>query len=104
MPHGVLAFHVSNRYFDLRPVVARLALDAHMTAYLGQVTRLTPAESREGKEESVWVVMARQPSDIVALGKDPRWIPASPNLTGAAWTDDYANVLETLKAVHDITF
>ena len=29
-PHGVLAFHISNRYFDLRPVLSRLARDAQL--------------------------------------------------------------------------
>jgi spermidine synthase len=33
-PHGVLAFHITNRYFDLRPVLSRLARDAQLVAYL----------------------------------------------------------------------
>src|SRR6185369_7284571 len=83
-PRGVLAFHISSRYFDLGPVVARLARDAHMVAYFGFGTSVSSAEEIQGKEASVWVVMARKPSDIEALTHDKRWIAADSNVKGAA--------------------
>jgi hypothetical protein len=95
-PHGVLAFHISNRYFDLRPVLSRLARDAHVVAYLRSDFDVTPADARAGKESSQWVVMARRPEDLGGLLNDKNWFPSLPNVTGAAWTDDYSNVLGAL--------
>lgn len=96
-PHGVLAFHITNRYFDLRPVLARLARDAHVVAYLRSGFDVTPAEERAGKVGSHWVVMARQPEDLGGLLQDPQWMASLPTVKGAAWTDDYSNVLGALQ-------
>jgi hypothetical protein len=95
-PHGVLAFNISNRYFDLRPVLSRLARDAHLVAYLQSDDDAAPAEARAGKAESDWVVMARRPEDLGGLLYDTKWTASLPNVTGAAWTDDYSNVLGAL--------
>src|ERR1043166_3859139 len=96
-PHGVLAFHITNRYFDLRPVLARLARDAHVVAYLQSDFDVTREEARAGKEGSHWVIMARRPEDLGALVNDRQWMPSLPNVTGPAWTDDYSNVLGALE-------
>jgi spermidine synthase len=103
-PQGVLAFHISNRYFDLRPVLSRLARDAQMVAYFEFATTVSVAEQIQGREGSVWVIMARKPGDIEALTKDKRWVAADSNVTGAAWTDDYADVLGSLIVAHDVVF
>jgi hypothetical protein len=103
-PRGVLAFHISNRYFDLPPVLSRLARDMQMVAYFGISKNVSPAEQLQGKEESVWVIMARKPGDIESLTHDKRWLPADSNVTGAAWTDDYANVLGSLMISNNVIF
>ena len=77
-PHGVLAFDISNRYFDLRPVLSRLARDAHVVAYLQSDFDVTPAEARAGKEGSQWVVMARRPEDLGGLLNDKQWMRVAP--------------------------
>ena len=33
-PRGVIAFHVSSRFFDLPPVLARIAVDRHLVCYV----------------------------------------------------------------------
>jgi len=103
-PRGMLAFHISNRYFDLQPVLSRLARDAHMVAYFQIATAVSVAEQLQGREGSVWAVLARKPGDIEALTQDKRWIAADPNVQGAAWTDDYADVLGSLVIGHDLVF
>jgi hypothetical protein len=95
-PHGVLAFDITNRYFNLAPVLARLARDAHVVAYFQSDDDATPDEARAGKEESEWVVMARRPEDLGGLLNDTQWM-SLPTVTGAAWTDDYSNVLGALE-------
>lgn len=57
---------------------------------------MTPDEERLGKNLSAWVVMARRPEDLGELLHETKWMASPPNVTGAAWTDDYSNVLGAL--------
>jgi hypothetical protein len=96
-PHGVLAFHISNRYVNLRRVLGRLARDANLAAYVREDRDVTPLETYDGKLPSVWVVMARSSDDLASLAVDTRWLRFPSDVAGRSWTDDYSNVLETLK-------
>jgi hypothetical protein len=100
-PHGVLAFNISNRYFNLGPVLARQARDAPVVAYLQTDYNVTPDEKRLGKNLSIWVVMARRPEDLGGLLHETKWKASLPSVTGAAWTDDYSNVLGALVFTDD---
>jgi hypothetical protein len=93
-PDGVAAFHLSNRFVSLPPVVARLAQEAGAHAVL---------LIDEGKEDdgdsttSDWVLVSRDPNALAAP-EIQRKKPLRPALLpGRAWTDDYTNLLQTLK-------
>src|SRR5262245_10057665 len=58
-PHGVLALHLSNRHFDLEPVVARLARDAGFSPRLRVEGKPSAADQARGYESSSWAVIAR---------------------------------------------
>jgi len=94
-PGGVIAFHISNRYLDLRPVLASEAAAAGLVAWTDDdPDRDVP----KAKYASIWVTMARNPSDVeplLAVTND--WDPliADPNFP--VWTDDYSNILSVLK-------
>ena len=94
---GVLAFHVSNRFFDLAPVLARIANDLGFVSYTRNDKDVPPERAAEAKRPSVWVVIARNDQDLGQLARStPRWVKAS----GAGvrlWTDDYTNVLGALE-------
>jgi len=93
---GLLAFHISNRYLDLQPLLGAMAADAHL-ACLGQNDlRVNAAERHAGKSASRWVLMARRPEDFGALRADPRWRPV-PASNQVVWTDDFSNVLGTFR-------
>ena len=95
-PGGVLAFHISNQFFDLRPVLAGLASDAGLVALAQDDVVVSEAEAADGKRGSQWVVLAREPGDLAALADDRRWYTL--DLPGAPlWTDDYSSVLSVLK-------
>ena len=96
-PNGVLAFHISNRYVNLRRVLGRLARDVNLVAYVREDRSVTPLEGYEGKVPSAWVMMARSTADLGPLALDPRWLRFPADVLGASWTDNYSNVLETLK-------
>lgn len=91
-PRGVIAFNISNRHLNLRPVMAALAKDAGMTAYINDNRHV----SNPLAVPSVWVMMASSPGVLQSLAKhDPRWVPLeSPG--ARVWTDHYSNIMQTL--------
>lgn len=97
-PHGIIGMNISNRYFDLRPVLTSIAKDLGMTIYfkyhspdqvIGTVS--------ERYTKSLFAVMARDPDDVAPFMENDGWSPLAPQDTPArAWTDDYANVLSSM--------
>ncbi len=91
---GILVFNISNRHFDLEPVLGRVALELDLRA--SHRLFLPPAaDVEQGATASRYLVMA--PTDAVlesltSLNSD--WIPADG--TGDLWTDDYSFVLGAL--------
>jgi SAM-dependent methyltransferase len=94
--HGVVAFHISNRYFDFAPVLGRLAAEQGLVAYL-QNDPPTPEQDAEGKLEATWVVMARQPLDLPTVISDPRWAPLPVDPDAPLWTDSYSDLLHVFR-------
>ena len=94
---GLLAFNVSNRYLDLRPVLGDLARDAGLVCLSQDDTSVSEAEIENGRFPSQWVVMARREGDLGKLVQDPRWM-ALPGRPGRrVWTDDFSNVLGIMR-------
>ena len=92
-PEGVIAFHVSNRYLALAPVVESIALAKGLHAALveDQPSKLT------GLDSSDWVLVARDPRVFV---REPlRGATSGPEPTARLrpWTDDFNNLFEVLK-------
>jgi hypothetical protein len=89
-PHGVILVHISNRYFDLAPVVANVAQSLGLVAFLreddsaGNLLTTLKANAR-------LVVLARNASDAGSVAVN--WTPLHPDSTSALWTDNYSNVL-----------
>lgn len=97
-PHGVMAFHISNQWFDLEPVLGSLAGDASLTCYVEHDANVTAAEASAGKSWSDWAVIARAREDIAALIHDVRWHPCRLSKF-PVWTDDYSSLVTTLKVL-----
>ena len=95
-PHGMLAFHVSNRHLDLVPIVGRLAANANLTVLVREDRPLPGQPWAADKAQSTWVMAARSPADFGGLPGEPGW--ALPLVTGATplWTDDFSNVIDVL--------
>ncbi len=93
-PGGILAVHVSNRFLNLVPVVARNAQDYHKAAVLVD----DDGEDEDYFSSSDWVLVSGDASVFNAsLFKDHAIEPAKvrPNLR--PWTDDYSNLFQILK-------
>jgi SAM-dependent methyltransferase len=96
-PGGVLAFHLSNRYLDLPPLVARLGA-GHGPPFAAKVDADEPTdrEREDGKFASTWVVLARDPADLGPVAKDTHWQVVRPT-DGPVWRDDFSNLLGVWK-------
>src|SRR5207253_6256618 len=86
-PDGVLAFHISNRYIDLEPVIGDLAGDAGLVALTQDDVNVSDAEQRAGKSQSHWVVMAGAEAELGALARDARWSRLRPREHAVVWSD-----------------
>jgi len=93
-PDGLLLVHISNRYVDLRPVIAAHALENGWIALM----RDDPSDGDTGISASFWVAIS---SDAVPMAKllqsNPQadWIELG-DPRGPAWTDDFASILPYL--------
>lgn len=90
-PGGVLALHISNRFYDLVPQIAALAKADGLAGVVQ-----TDAEDRSKLlTASAWVALASSQATLrplIAEGWKP--LPASEE---RPWTDDYSNALSALK-------
>lgn len=93
---GVVAFHISNRYLDLRPVLMGLADDAGLAGALGE--RGVDDSSRvKLYYGSRWIVLTRRAAVLEDLVKLDGWYLLGRWEEARLWTDDYTDVLGVLK-------
>jgi hypothetical protein len=93
---GILAFHISNRSLDLKPILADLA-ESRKLLCIG-FDDVKP-DAFEGKDPSQWVVMARAAPEISNLSINSQWKPLDAT-GGRVWTDDFSNVLRAIRWQH----
>jgi hypothetical protein len=89
--HGVVAFHISNIYLDLAPVVRRLAEDCRMR----WVRIENPEERQQLLFGSTWMLLTENEAFVRAVPSDPPNFPAAANVP--LWTDQYSNLFGVLK-------
>jgi SAM-dependent methyltransferase len=92
---GLILFHISNKYFDLRPIVNALAHDARLVA-LAERHTIDDAAISAGLYPSEWVVMARDALDLGELAEDARWETMPPG-ESKPWTDQYSNLVAAVR-------
>lgn len=86
-PNGILAFHTSNQYLRLEPVIQQLA-DAY-----GSPARLLESEANDDQlvSRAEWVLVTRKPD----FPPEAKAIEIPPGLK--PWTDDYNNLFQILR-------
>lgn len=92
-PGGVLAFHISNRHLDVSPVLADLAADAGIKAYIQK----DPGRKDSYHFASDWVIMARSSRDIAPLVPSIDWRELTAQPGRRVWTDDYGNLVGVMR-------
>jgi hypothetical protein len=93
---GIVAFHVSNRFLDLVPVVARIAKENGAQAVLVRDDPDDDEDSRRSRTD--WVLVSRDPkalqsAAIVKAGAEP----PQDRPEWRTWTDDYSNLVQILR-------
>jgi hypothetical protein len=93
---GVLACHISNLHFNLRPVIAGLANDLGLSfRFFGNAADINTAS-----RPAVWALIARSPQRLASL--DDSWAPTSVEQSSQhagrpiSWTDARSNLLEVI--------
>ncbi len=92
-PGGVLAFHISNQYLDLEPVLARLALEEGLEARRIE----SSAQPSRGEFTATWILL----SERASLFDDPGFAhiaePATLRANIPVWTDSFSSLLPILR-------
>ncbi|MBC7778598.1 MAG: fused MFS/spermidine synthase [Proteobacteria bacterium] len=94
-PDGVVAFHVTNRFLDLPPVVRRIADELNLTSV---IVSDEPTERQDRfLSSSDWVLVSRSARifERPALKEAAQPVEARPQWR--LWTDDFNNLFQILK-------
>ena len=99
---GIVLFHLTNRYYDLRPILKAAA--ARRGLHGAMKSSLTPREESGATVRAVYLALTREPSALeylptkqwIALGEGDGLRPCH------SWTDDYVNILVPLAARLDV--
>lgn len=104
-PNGAMLLHISNRYLDLEPVLAK---EAQARGWHAAYILHVPSESakQQGETASVWIAMAgtaeqlrrltSPASNQQATGQE-QWRPLRERPDFLRWSDDYGSVTPLIK-------
>lgn len=94
---GLLLVHISNRYLDLRPVVAAAAAQG----WVARSRRYEPnlSEKKQQATASLWIALSKSAATVAALERSSEkhaWEELRADAT-TAWTDDHASILPLIR-------
>ncbi|MEP7262189.1 MAG: fused MFS/spermidine synthase [Usitatibacter sp.] len=90
-PEGVIAFHVSNRFLDLKPVLLSIA-EKHKLEYA-----FLHETGENGGTTSDWVIITRSKHFILQASIVEATEPVAPQPGLRLWTDNYNNLWQVFK-------
>ncbi|HET7729297.1 MAG TPA: fused MFS/spermidine synthase [Usitatibacter sp.] len=90
-PEGVIAFHVSNRFLDLKPVLLAIA-EKHKLEYA-----FIHETGESGGTTSDWVLMTRHKPFILRQDIVEATEPVAPRPDWRLWTDSYNNLFQVFR-------
>jgi spermidine synthase len=94
-PDGIVAVHISNRFLDLKPVLANLSRDLGLTARL---VRDEPDEETTRASSSDWVLIAARADAFERAPFKGRADALEPDPAIGLWTDQFNNLLGIVKS------
>lgn len=92
---GIVAYHVSNRFLDLPPVLAEIASKENLAGVVIE----DPAQTDNAlHSSSTWVLLARSADTLKGIGDAGK--PLQRSAGAPLWTDDFNNLLSVVKWKH----
>ena len=94
-PEGVVAFHVTNRYLRLAPVVRQIAEEA---GYRAVLIEDEPTDDPRGLMAlSDWVLVTKNERLLSSRAVKDKTVDIEPIPGLRTWTDDFNNLFQILK-------
>ena len=91
-PSGIVAFHVTNRFLDLVPVVEGLAHERDLW-----FAWISDSDYGPGGSSSEWVLLSADPAALEKPGIVDAATPIVARRDWRLWTDDFNNLVQVLK-------
>lgn len=91
-PQGIIAFHITNRFLWLAPMVKQIATDQGLHAVL-----IHDEAENSDLRRTDWVLVARDPQVLQQEPIRKAATPIGPTRGLATWTDDFNNLFDVLK-------
>ncbi len=94
--NGIIAFNISNRHLDLKPVLATFSHYFHLKGYvrLDITKRKMTQENLSTPNE--WVILTKNSKLFETIMPDDMWTPLVQS-SNVLWTDDYSSIFSILK-------
>jgi hypothetical protein len=94
---GLIAFHISNQYIDLGPILARIseALDLKAFVWLDAVE--PKVTDRTMRFSSDWVLLTTDLKNLGPLAGKGHWLPLRPKPNDPLWTDSYSDLISVFE-------
>jgi SAM-dependent methyltransferase len=90
-PDGVIAFHVSNRFLELKPVVEKIAKARGFNVAWVKET------NEDGSTSSDWILLCKDSQVLLAPEIAAATEAIKPEPGWRIWTDDFNNLVQVLK-------
>ena len=95
--HGLIVFHISNRYLELASVIAEVAGTLDLVTYV----KTDQARDPERFGQNMYAVaevaaVARREPDLAALKGRDGWQRRDADASVRAWTDDYSDIFSAV--------
>lgn len=92
-PGGILAFHTSNRYFDLALMCAQVAT-RHEMAFAIRFDQMKEPGAADERSPSDWVAIASKAETLRPLLQRPEWFQLRIDPRDRVWTDSYSSLFD----------
>jgi hypothetical protein len=94
---GVLLFHISNKYLNLKPLLGALAQEMGLVCLCREDAVISREDRLAGKTPSQCAVMARRKEDLGKLAENPEWVRLAADPDIPVWTDQYSSLLSLFR-------
>ncbi len=96
-PGGIIAIHISNRFFTLTTPLGALARDTGLHTMFWRDAAVSPDQAAGGKILSVWMAVSERYESLEPCFQPGQWSEVhAARSDSEAWTDDFTNPLSAL--------